>query len=116
MVHEVKPNGGVDTTPPLFYVMARGLEQKYLDAIEYVLQLTPCQAVVISDLLDASVAWNFAPMVMRADSDFLALTLARETAIRTGRPVLVIGKTQFLDAIYRDGHIERIELQTPINA
>lgn len=102
------PTGGVESMPPLFYVMARGLEQKFLDAIGDALCLTPCQAVVISDLQDASIAWNFAPMVMRADSEFIALTLAREWAIRTGRPLLVIGKAEFLDAIYRDGHVESV--------
>lgn len=99
-----------EAIPPLFYVMARGLEQKYLDAIGDALCMTPCQAVVISDLQDASIAWNFAPMVMRADSEFMALTLAREWATRTGRPLLVIGKAEFLDAIYKDGHTESVGL------
>lgn len=98
--------------PPLFYVMARGLEQAYLDAIGAALSVTPCQAVVISDLQDAATAWSFAPMVMRADSDFLALKLAREWAERTGRPLLVIGKAEFLDGIYRDGHTESIRWNT----
>lgn len=98
---------------PLFYVMARGLDRKTLDAIEAALSLTPCQAVIVSDLRDAEIAWNFAPMVMRADSELLALSLARETATRTGRPLLVIGKAELLDAVYRDGHIESVARGAP---
>ena len=116
MVHQVNPNEGIEPIPPLFYVMKRGLPQKYLDAIADALCITPCQAVVISDLQDSHVAWNFAPMVMRADSDFMALTLAREWAQRTGRPLLVIGKAEFLDAVYRDGHTESVHSDLPIDA
>lgn len=109
MVHEVKPNGGVEPMPPLFYVMARGLDIRYLDAIEAALSLTPCSAVVISRPQDAEEAWKFAPMVMRADDEILAIALAKEWAVRTGRPILVIGQAKFLDAVYRDGHIESVE-------
>lgn len=100
-----------EAIPPLFYVMARGLEQKYLDAIGDALCMTPCQAVVISDLRDAATAWNFAPMVMRASDELLALRIARETAMRNGMPVLVIGNAAgILDAIYKDGHTESVGL------
>jgi len=98
---------------PLFYVMARGLDRKTIDAVEAALSLTPCQAVIITDLHDAEIAWIFAPMVMRADSELLALSLARETATRTGRPVLVIGKAELLDAVYKDGHIESVSKGEP---
>jgi hypothetical protein len=116
MVHEVNPDGGVEAIPPLFYVMARGLETKHHDAICNALFLTPCQAVVISDLADAEAAWKFAPMVMRADSEFMALTVAREWAQRTGRPLLVIGKAEFFDAVYRDGHTESVRTDLPTDA
>lgn len=86
--------------------MARGLDEQTLDKIEGILAITPCQAVVISDLRDAGVAWRFAPMVMRADDEFMAITMAREWATRTGRPLLVIGKAELFDAVYKDGHIE----------
>lgn len=95
--------------PPLFYVMARGLDTPYLDAIEAALSLTPCSAVVVSRLQDAEIAWRFAPMVMRADDEILAIGLAKEWASRTSRPILVIGQAKFLDAVYRDGHVESVE-------
>jgi hypothetical protein len=98
---------------PLFYVMARGLDRKTLDAIEAALSLTPCHAVIVSDLRDSEIAWNFAPVVMRADNEFVALTLAHETATRIGRPVLVIGKAEILDAIYKDGHKESVTKGAP---
>lgn len=94
---------------PLFYVMKRGLDEKYVQAVQAALAITPCQAVVVSDLADAEVAWKFAPMVMRASDDFMALTVARHWATNTGRPLLVIGKADFLDAIYPDGHTEKID-------
>jgi hypothetical protein len=98
---------------PLFYVMARGLGIELLDQIEAALSITPCQAVVISEYGDAEVAWKFAPMVMRAESELLALSLAREWAIRTGRPLLVIGKAELLDAVYKDGHVESVTKGPP---
>lgn len=117
MVHEITSTGGVEAIPPLFYVMARGLDQKHLDAIGDALCLTPCQAVVISDLLDSAIAWNFAPMVMRASDELIALKIARETAIRNGMPVLVIGNAKgVLDAIYRDGHVESVGVTTNANS
>lgn len=95
--------------PPLFYVMARGLDLPYLEAIEAALSLTPCSAVVVSRLQDAEIAWRYAPMVLRADDEILAIALAKEWAARTCRPILVIGQAKFLDAVYRDGHIESVE-------
>jgi len=93
---------------PLFYVMKRGLEDRFLDAIEDALSITPCQAVVISDTNDASTAMRYAPMVLRADDDVTALAVAREWALKTGRPLLVIGAADFLEAVYPDGHTETI--------
>lgn len=95
-------------TTPILYVLRRGLPQKQLDAVMDALSITPCVAVVISDLEDAKVAWNFAPMVMRAETELLALQVARHWAEKTQRPLLVIGKADFLDAIYFDGHIESL--------
>lgn len=109
MVHEVTEI----VISPLFYVMARGLDDKTLEAIEGALAITPCQAVVISDLRDAGVAWRFAPMVIRADDEFMAVTMAREWATRTGRPLLVIGKAELFDAVYKDGHIEHAKKGEP---
>lgn len=98
---------------PLFYVMARGLDRKTIDAVEAALSLTPCQAVVISDLKDAEIAWIFAPVVMRAEDEFMALTMAREWATRNGRPILVIGKAEILEAVYKDGHTESVTKGAP---
>jgi hypothetical protein len=93
--------------------MARGLDRKTIDAVEAALSLTPCSAVVISDLHDAETAWIFAPMVLRADDEIMAIALAKEWAARTSRPILVIGKAELLDAVYKDGHVESVSKGEP---
>ena len=102
-------------TTPIFYVLGRDLPRQYVDAAEVALTLTPCAAVVISDLQDAKIAWAFAPMVLRADTDLLALQLARQWAVKTQRPLLVIGKAEFLDAVYFDGHTESVTMNVVPN-
>lgn len=94
--------------------MKRGLEDKYVEAIGVALSITPCQAVVVSELTDAAIGLRFAPMVLRADDDVTALAVARHWALNTGRPLLVIGKSDFLDAIYPDGHSESVESESSI--
>jgi hypothetical protein len=91
--------------------MKRGLEDKYVEAVEAALSITPCQAVVVSDFADAPIGLRFAPMVIRSDDDVTALAVARHWALSTGRPLLVIGQADFLDAIYPDGHTESVQAE-----
>lgn len=91
------------------YVLKRGLPQNMLEAAVGALSLTPVVGAVITDHEDAKTALQFAPMVMFAESDLLALQLARAWAEKTGRPLLVISpKPEYLEAIYFDGHTESV--------
>jgi len=93
---------------PLYYIVRRGLSESQIEAIKAALSLTPCQAVVISDFSDEPQAINLAPVVLSAHSDELAVEVAREWAEKTSRPLLVIGKSELLDAVYPDGHQEPV--------
>lgn len=93
---------------PLFYIVKRGLSESQIETIKAALSLTPCQAVVISDFSDEPQAVHLAPVVLSANSDSLAVELARDWAEKTGRPLLVIGKSELLDAVYSDGHQEPV--------
>lgn len=100
MVHEVNA--------PLYYVLRRGLEAEQIEAVQAALSITPCHGVVISDLHDEESAWRFAPIVLLAANESRAIEVAKEWADKTGRPLLVIGKSDFLHAVYSDGHSEPV--------
>lgn len=93
---------------PLYYIVKRGLPESQIETIKAALSVTPCQAVVISNLSDESLAIHLAPVILTAKDDAVALDLARQWAERTERPLLVIGTADLLDAVYPDGHQESV--------
>lgn len=93
---------------PLFYILKRGLEPEYFEAAVAALSITPCQAAFISDAKDAGLAWKLVEQVITCDSDETALSLAKKWSTDIGRPMLVIGKAEFLDSVFSDGHREAI--------
>lgn len=93
---------------PLFYVVKRGLSAEHVEAVMVALSITPCQAAFISTPQDAALAWNFAPQVICADAEETALSLAQRWATDVGRPMLVIGEADCLDAVFADGHREAL--------
>jgi len=88
---------------PLYYVLSRSLPREEADAVMQVLHITPVRVAIVSDLLDTDLAWMFAPEVLRSDTDENALALARQLALDTRTAILVIGKADFLDAVYVSG-------------
>lgn len=98
-----------DVAVPLFYVLNRRLPETEADAVMRALQLTPVFHAIVSNLLDTHLAFAFAPGVQHVNSDEDALLLAQKLAEDTGRPMLVIGEADFLDAVYvnADGTLRR---------
>lgn len=93
---------------PLFYVMNRKLPEDEAAAVLRALSITPCQAAIVTDLLDTKLAFSVAPDVIHAINDEQALLLARKVVEEIRRPVLVIGVADFLDAVYSDGTREAV--------
>lgn len=100
------PNGGIDPVPPLFYVLKRGLSPEQADVAVELLSVTPCQAAVVRDFADTPIALSFAPQIFWANDEVAACEFARKWATETGRPLLVLGEAEFLDAVFPDGRRE----------
>jgi len=97
-----------DIEVPAFYVVNRSLPKEEAFVVATALRITPVQCAVISDVLDASLALELAPSVMRAETDKDALALALLLSRESQRPVLVIGEADFLDGIYSNGRREAV--------
>jgi hypothetical protein len=93
---------------PLYYILRRGLQPEQVEAAALTLSITPCQAVFISNHIDAELALHFSDQVFSADSEALAILLAKRWAEDIGRPMLVVGDAEFIDAVFPDGHREAI--------
>jgi hypothetical protein len=97
-----------DVEVPSLYVVSRKLPSDEAYPVIHALSLTPVQAVVISDVHDASLALELCPSLLRAGSDEDALVVAAAMAKDMSRPVLVVGEANFLDAIYASGRREAV--------
>lgn len=95
---------------PLLYLIKRGLSPQQVEAVRTALSMTPCHAVFISRIEDHDLAWRFGDQVIRSDSDEAAFDLAKVWAERIGRPMLVLGGTELLAAVYSDGRRETMEV------
>jgi len=93
---------------PLYYIVKRGLTAEQADAAMAVLSLTPCQAAFITNPVDAVLACHFTQQVISADADATAMKLARRWAEDIGRPMLVFGDADFIDAVFSDGRKEAV--------
>lgn len=97
-----------DIEVPAYYVVNRSLPKEEAFSVASALRITPVQCAVISDVLDAELALELAPSVMRAASDKDALALAALLSKESQRPVLVVGEADFLDGVYLDGRREEV--------
>ena len=93
---------------PSYYVLNRKLPDTEADAGWRALGITPVAAAIVSDLRDSSLAFHFAPSVQHVDNDQDALTLAGQLSAEVGRPLLVIGEADFIDAVYPSGRREAL--------
>lgn len=89
-----------DVKVPLFYVVSRRLPREEESAILEQLRITPIDEVVVSDVLDADLAFRLASNVSLVSSDAMARLFAADRARETKRPVLVIGEAESLEAVY----------------
>jgi hypothetical protein len=94
-----------DFAVPLYYVIKRGLGPEEIEKAKALLSLTPCQAAFVTEAVDAEMAWQIVPEVLYASSPE-AIVWAKQT----GRPILTVGKTDFLDAVYEDGRHESLNV------
>jgi hypothetical protein len=85
---------------PLYYVLGN----KCGDTAKQVLSITPCYSSVISKGKDLVLAQELSEEVLWAESE--VEDKARNHAILTGRPVLVIADSAELVAVYEDGRRE----------
>ncbi len=88
---------------PSYYVLRRLCSDEDIQHVLHALRITPIQAVIVSDILDADFAMKLSTAVLRVSSDPAAHEVAMKVSKDTGRPVLVIGDAKFLDAVYPDG-------------
>jgi hypothetical protein len=96
---------------PIYYIASRKIPPQDAFSIAMALRITPVQCAIISDVLDASLAIELAPSVLRANTDADAMGLAHAIANDTKRPTLVVGEAELLDGIYADGRREAIATQ-----
>lgn len=97
-----------DNLAPAFYVVKQGCNDTETANLLHAMKITPILAVIIVDPADADFALMVSDEVMRTTSVQHSHSLAREIHAETGRPVLVVGEAQFLDAYYSDGRVEPV--------
>jgi len=86
--------------------MKRGLSLDQVEAVMAALSITPCAAVFTTDYKDTEIFTDLAEQIVIAENYATAISKAREWANEYGRPMLVIGESELLDAVYDDGHKE----------
>jgi hypothetical protein len=93
---------------PLYYVVNRYLPLEEAGAVMSALRITPVHAAIVSDHRDAQLGLQLAPHLMLAEDEKSACMFAAKLARESGRPLLVVGEADFLDAVYPDGKREAL--------
>jgi hypothetical protein len=97
-----------DISVPVVYVVNRTIPREETFVVLQTLRITPCCCAVISNILDAELAIQLAPEVLRAETEEKAIELGKTVAANFKRAVLVVGQANFLDAIWSDGRREAV--------
>jgi hypothetical protein len=100
-----------DPKIPLYYVVNRTLPKDEATAVLDYLRITPVMCAIISDLLDGELALRLSNEVIRTNDDEHAREVANLISTDLQRPCLVLGEANFLDAVFKDGHIEGVAKQ-----
>ena len=93
---------------PQYYILNRELPEEYAEQVTRMLGMHPVVCVIVSSLIDARLGFRICGNVMRRRDDAEAAATALEVAQQTGKPALVIGTADFLDAVYPDGRREAL--------
>lgn len=93
---------------PLYYILSRELHEEHAEQVMRMLGMHPVICVIVSSLIDARLGFRVSGNVMRRRDDAEAIRTAQEVAEQTGKPALVIGTADFLDAVYADGRREAL--------
>ena len=88
---------------PSYYVLNRDLDPSHVVAVLDALDGHRHTTAIISRMTDAELALNISQTVIRADSDEDATNTATILSAEGALPVLVVGKADFLDAVFPDG-------------
>jgi hypothetical protein len=93
---------------PIYYVANAALSEPEMAFVLSALQITPVLACVIVDPKDCDFALQLSGEVMKVDSLDKAHLLAKDVNMKTGRPLIILGEANFLDAYYADGTSENV--------
>lgn len=96
---------------PQYYCLKRGCTDPETEYILAALRITPILSVIISNPADCNFALKLSNEIMRSLTPEAAHLLAKQVSTGTGKPVLVIGEADFLDAYYHDGTKEAVAIQ-----
>jgi hypothetical protein len=90
---------------PLFYILSRNVTTEQEDAVRSAVRITPIYFGIITDPLDAPLAYRFATAVMTVANDAAARALAQQifdTAEGHPNRSIIIGTANILTAVYPD--------------
>jgi hypothetical protein len=93
----------MELSVPSYYIVSRTLDGDQAACVIGALNITPVSCAVISDILDVGLAFKLSSEVIRTNTPADALELAKKIAAQHGRPPIVIGEADLLDAVFADG-------------
>lgn len=93
---------------PIYYVANAALSEPEMAFVLSALKITPVLACIITNPVDCDFALQLSAEVMKADTLVAAHKLAKEVNRNTGRPLIILGEANFLDAYYADGTMENV--------
>lgn len=90
---------------PLYYLLSRSVTPEQEELVRDAIRITPIFFGIITDPLDAPLAYRFATVVQTVADDAAARTLAQQFYDRAeGHPnrSVIIGEANILTGIYQD--------------
>ena len=93
----------MDVAVPSYYIVSRTLNGDQAACVIGALNITPVSCAIISNPLDTELAFKLCNEVVRTNTPADALDIAKKIAAHNGRPPIVVGEADVLDAVYPDG-------------
>jgi hypothetical protein len=95
---------------PSYYVANGNLKDAKLDYLLQLLKMTPVAAVIVTNPQDLEMARKVDDFIVRVDGIKAAHFFAQGFVKDSGRPVLILGDSEFLDGVFPDGTREAVKL------
>jgi hypothetical protein len=90
---------------PLYYILSRSVTPEQEESVHTAIVITPIYFSIITNLLDAPLAYRFGTSVLTAADDAAARALAQQiydTAEGHPNRSIIIGTADILTAVYQD--------------